>query len=85
VPVQLISSQDELQSRLSQMSIVVSATGKADLIEGPWLKPQAVLIDVGAPKPEFRADCYVASRFYTPVPFGVGPVTRYCLLENLFK
>jgi methylenetetrahydrofolate dehydrogenase (NADP+)/methenyltetrahydrofolate cyclohydrolase len=85
VPVQLLSSQDDLSTQLRSATVVVSATGKSNFIQSDWLQPGEVLIDVGAPTPEFQPACYEQCRFYTPVPFGVGPLTRYCLLENLFK
>lgn len=81
----LISSKDSLPDILPNADIIVSATGVADLIAADSVKNGAVLIDVGAPKPEFQVACYDKASFYTPVPFGVGPVTRACLLENIFK
>lgn len=83
--VQLLGSSDSLQEFLPAADIVVSATGSADLVDAAWIKEGAVLIDVGAPKPEFQTACYQKASFYTPVPGGVGPMTRVCLLENLFK
>jgi len=81
----LVSSKDDLSEILPSADIVVTATGVADLIQADWVKKGSVLIDVGAPKPEFQAACYDKASFYTPVPYGVGPVTRACLLENVFK
>jgi methylenetetrahydrofolate dehydrogenase (NADP+)/methenyltetrahydrofolate cyclohydrolase len=80
-----LTRKHDLSQELPECDVVVSATGKSDFIPAKWVKPGSVLIDVGAPKPEFQADCYSKAAFYTPVPFGVGPVTRACLLENLFK
>jgi 5,10-methylene-tetrahydrofolate dehydrogenase/methenyl tetrahydrofolate cyclohydrolase len=82
---QLFSSQHDLAKELPQYDIVVSATGKSGLIQGQWLKQGSILVDVGAPVAEFQSDCYSKADFYTPVPYGVGPVTRACLLENMFK
>jgi len=82
---QLFSSQHDLAKELPKFDIIISATGKSGLIQGDWLKSGSTLIDVGAPVPEFQADCYAKADFYTPVPYGVGPVTRACLLENIFK
>jgi methylenetetrahydrofolate dehydrogenase (NADP+)/methenyltetrahydrofolate cyclohydrolase len=83
--VKLLSSQSDLSRELADCDIVVSATGKANLVAGKWVKPGSILIDVGAPVPEFDLACYERASWYTPVPYGVGPVTRACLLENLFK
>ncbi len=85
LPVKLLSSQADLATELASTPLIITATGKRDLIAGNWLPQNATLIDVGAPKPEFAADCQEKARFWTPVPGGVGPVTRACLLENLLK
>jgi methylenetetrahydrofolate dehydrogenase (NADP+)/methenyltetrahydrofolate cyclohydrolase len=70
--------------------IVVAAIGKAELVRGAWIKPGAVVIDVGINRMldgkligdvEFAAAAERASAI-TPVPGGVGPMTRACLLEN---
>lgn len=82
---QLVSSKSDLAKVLPNADIIVTATGVADLIQADWIKEGSVLIDVGAPKPEFQSACYDKASFYTPVPYGVGPVTRACLLENVFK
>lgn len=85
VECELVSSQSDLASILPSAGVIVSASGKANLVRGDWVKPGAVLIDVGAPAPEFSPDCQAKAAAWTPVPGGVGPVTRACLLENLFK
>ncbi|NKB97758.1 MAG: bifunctional methylenetetrahydrofolate dehydrogenase/methenyltetrahydrofolate cyclohydrolase FolD [Pseudomonadales bacterium] len=70
--------------------IVVSAVGKPGLVSADWIKPGAVVIDVGITRGEnnklhgdvqFDAVSEVAS-WITPVPGGVGPMTRVALLEN---
>ena len=74
-----------------EADILVSATGKAGLIQRDWVKPGAIVIDVGInrqPDGSLRGDVdfdgvsEVAS-WITPVPGGVGPMTRVSLLENL--
>ncbi len=70
--------------------IVVSATGKAGLITADWIKPGAIVVDVGIVAQhngKLRGDvCFdeVAARagWLTPVPGGVGPMTRVSILEN---
>lgn len=84
VTTELWSSEDDL-SQLRKFDLIITATGKPDLIEPGWIQEGAILIDVGAPKPEFAAGCSEKAAFWTPVPRGVGPVTRACLLENLQK
>ncbi len=77
--------------------ILVSAVGKAGLVRGDWIKPRAVVIDVGTTrvaKPEggyelkgdvvFEEAVTVAGAI-TPVPGGVGPMTIACLMENTVK
>ena len=69
--------------QLKDFDVVISATGVANLITPEMIKEDAVLIDVGAPLPEFEEGCYEKASFYTPVPGGVGPVTIVSLVENL--
>jgi methylenetetrahydrofolate dehydrogenase (NADP+)/methenyltetrahydrofolate cyclohydrolase len=73
-----------------QADVLVAAVGKAGLVRGDWVKPGAIVIDVGTTKNEegklvgdvaFAEACERAS-FITPVPRGVGPMTIACLLEN---
>ncbi|MCW3837542.1 bifunctional 5,10-methylenetetrahydrofolate dehydrogenase/5,10-methenyltetrahydrofolate cyclohydrolase [Sphingomonas canadensis] len=77
--------------------ILVSAVGKPGLVRGDWIKPRAVVIDVGTtrvPKPEgghrivgdvaFDEAKDIAGAI-TPVPGGVGPMTIACLMENTLK
>lgn len=77
--------------------ILVSATGKPSLVRGDWIKPGAIVIDVGTTrvaKPEggywvkgdvmFEEALDVAGAI-TPVPGGVGPMTIACLMENTLK
>ena len=77
--------------------IVVAAVGRAEMVKGNWIKPGAVVIDVGinridAPergegKTRLVGDVDYASAAevagaITPVPGGVGPMTIACLLAN---
>ncbi len=74
--------------------ILVSAVGKPGLVRGAWIKPRAVVIDVGTSRVEqpdgtvltkgdvdFDEAVKVAGAI-TPVPGGVGPMTIACLMEN---
>ncbi len=70
--------------------ILVSAVGKPGLVGGDWIKPGAIVIDVGITRGEdgkLRGDVVfdeameVAS-WVTPVPGGVGPMTRVAMLQN---
>lgn len=73
--------------------IVVSAVGKPGLVPPQWIKPGAIVIDVGITRGEnnklygdvqFEAVKEVAS-WITPVPGGVGPMTRVALLKNTLQ
>ena len=62
--------------------ILVSATGVPGLIKKEMIKRGAVVIDVGAPKPDVDPAVGEVASFLTPVPGGVGPLTVISLLEN---
>jgi methylenetetrahydrofolate dehydrogenase (NADP+)/methenyltetrahydrofolate cyclohydrolase len=74
--------------------ILVAAVGKVEMIKGDWIKPGAVVIDVGINRiemPEGKSrlvgdvafdEAQGIAGFITPVPGGVGPMTIACLLRN---
>lgn len=68
---------------LKNFDVIISATGQANLIKPKMIKEGSVLIDVGAPSPEFDPECYEKALFYTPVPGGVGPMTIASLMQNV--
>ena len=82
----------ELSSETQQADILIAAVGRPELITADMVKPGAVVIDVGITITEngfvgdvdFEEVKEVAS-FITPVPGGVGPMTRAMLLENTLK
>jgi len=69
--------------------VLVAAVGKAEMVRGDWIKPGAVVIDVGVNRVdgrlvgdvEFAAAAERASAI-TPVPGGVGPMTIAMLMRN---
>ena len=70
--------------------ILISAVGKPGLVPGDWIKPGAIVIDIGITRDDndklhgdvvFAEACEVAS-WVTPVPGGVGPMTRVAMLQN---
>ncbi len=76
--------------------IVVAAAGAPHLVRGDWIRPGAVVIDVGISRrigPNGRAvifgDCAAHEMDHaaavTPVPGGVGPMTIACFLSNTMK
>ena len=79
-----------LEDKVRRADLVVVAVGKPGFIPGDWIKPGAVVIDVGINRlengqlvgdVEFDIAAQHAS-FITPVPGGVGPMTIASLLEN---
>ena len=74
--------------------LVVAAIGKPEFVQGDWIKPGAIVIDVGINrimKPDGKtklvgdvafADAAKVAGAITPVPGGVGPMTIACLLKN---
>lgn len=81
---------NDLEEHVRRSDLVVVAVGKPGLVKGEWIKPGAIVIDVGINRMEdgrLRGDVdfdVAAERaaWITPVPGGVGPMTRACLLEN---
>ncbi|MGR3806441.1 bifunctional methylenetetrahydrofolate dehydrogenase/methenyltetrahydrofolate cyclohydrolase FolD [Pasteurella testudinis] len=79
----------DLQNHVRQADILVVAVGKPHFIPGEWIKPGAVVIDVGINRTENGlvgdVDFDTASQqagFITPVPGGVGPMTVAMLMSN---
>lgn len=80
----------DLPGHLATADLVVVAAGKPGLVKGEWIKEGAIVIDVGINR---QADgkligdvvfdtALPRAGWITPVPGGVGPMTRACLLEN---
>lgn len=88
------SRTPDLGAVTRQADILVVAVGRPELVKGDMVKPGAVVIDVGVNRHpatgklcgdvEFESAKVVAS-VITPVPGGVGPLTRACLLENTLE
>ncbi|KAI0012472.1 formate-tetrahydrofolate ligase [Xylariaceae sp. FL0662B] len=91
------SKTQDLDQKVKAADIVVAAIGQPNFVKGEWLKPGAVVIDVGtnyipdASKKsghrlvgdvEYESASQVAS-YITPVPGGVGPMTVAMLLQNV--
>ncbi len=86
-----------LEDYVRRADIVVAAIGKPNFVKGDWIKPGAVVIDVGTNfvpdeskksgqrlvgDVDYESVVEVASRI-TPVPGGVGPMTVAMLLQNV--
>lgn len=91
------SRTQNLEHHIKQADVLVAAIGKPNFVKGEWLKPGAVVIDVGTNyipddskksgqrlvgDVDFESAADVASKI-TPVPGGVGPMTVAMLLQNV--
>ncbi|MDR1448396.1 MAG: bifunctional methylenetetrahydrofolate dehydrogenase/methenyltetrahydrofolate cyclohydrolase [Candidatus Ancillula sp.] len=72
--------------------IIIAAVGKAHFVQKNWIKPGAVLLDVGVSRDkdgkisgDIAPDAIAAASWYSPNPGGVGPMTRAMLLENIIQ
>lgn len=88
------SRTPDLGATTRQADILVVAVGRPNLVKGDMIRPGAVVIDVGVNRnPETGKLCgdvdfeeaKERAGAITPVPGGVGPLTRACLLENTFE
>jgi len=83
----------DTRAAVAGADIVVAAVGRAGLVPGEWIKPGAIVIDVGITRGE-RGRLHGDVRFdeaveraswITPVPGGVGPMTRVAMLQNTLQ
>ena len=80
----------DTRGAVGSADIVVSAVGKPGLVPGDWIKPGAIVIDVGITRGadgKLRGDiafdeAVERASWITPVPGGVGPMTRVAMLQN---
>ena len=86
------SDRGRLIEHVRRAEILVTAVGKPHLIKGSWIRPGAIVIDVGTSMEdgelkgdvEFEEALKVAD-FITPVPGGVGPVVVATLMRNTIE
>jgi methylenetetrahydrofolate dehydrogenase (NADP+)/methenyltetrahydrofolate cyclohydrolase len=87
------SKTRDLPDICRQADILVAAVGRAHMVKGDWVKPGAIVIDVGINRQangalqgdvDFDAAAKTA-RAITPVPGGVGPMTIACLMGNAVR
>ncbi|OOF27924.1 bifunctional methylenetetrahydrofolate dehydrogenase/methenyltetrahydrofolate cyclohydrolase [Salinivibrio proteolyticus] len=80
----------DLEAHVGQADVLVVAVGKPKFIPGEWIKPGAIVIDVGINRMDngqLIGDidydvAYEKASHITPVPGGVGPMTVATLIEN---
>ena len=84
----------DLAAIVRSADLVVAAVGRPEMVRGAWIKPGAIVIDVGINRVDAgngktrlvgdcaTAECAEVARAITPVPGGVGPMTIACLLKN---
>jgi len=91
------SRSRDLPAICRRADLIVAAVGRPEMLRGDWIKPGAIVIDVGinrVPNPDAGegktrlvgdvafAEAREAAGAITPVPGGVGPMTIACLLQN---
>lgn len=87
------SRTKDLTDKIHGADILVAAVGRPGFVQGDWIKPGAIVIDVGINRNDdgklcgdvdFASVSKVAG-WITPVPGGVGPMTIATLLENTLQ
>ena len=89
----LHSRSRDVAEECRRAEVLVAAVGRANMVQGDWIAPGAVVVDVGInrlPDGKLTGDvAFEAAReragWITPVPGGVGPMTIACLLENTLE
>jgi methylenetetrahydrofolate dehydrogenase (NADP+) / methenyltetrahydrofolate cyclohydrolase len=84
----------DLESVVRRADLLIAAVGRPQMVRGSWIKPGAIVIDVGinrVPAGEGKTrlvgdvaydEALAVAGAITPVPGGVGPMTIACLLQN---
>jgi methylenetetrahydrofolate dehydrogenase (NADP+) / methenyltetrahydrofolate cyclohydrolase len=87
----------DLPAVVRRADLVVAAVGRPEMVRGDWIKPGAIVIDVGVNRvagPDGKGrlvgdvvfeEARTVAGAITPVPGGVGPMTIACLLRNTLQ
>ena len=83
----------DLPEVVREAEILVPAVGRPELVRGDWIRPGAVVLDVGINRGEdgglvgdvAYAEARERAGWITPVPGGVGPMTIAMLLANTVR
>ena len=91
----LHSGSENIQESIRQADIVVAALGVAHFVKPDWIKPGAVVLDVGITRVDKDGETTLVgdvdplvsevAGFISPNPGGVGPMTRAMLVSNVVK
>ena len=89
------SRTEDMRSQCQQADIVVAAVGRPNMVKKSWIKPGAIVVDVGINRVEddesprgyvlvgdVEKSANEVASWMTPVPGGVGPMTVAMLMEN---
>jgi methylenetetrahydrofolate dehydrogenase (NADP+)/methenyltetrahydrofolate cyclohydrolase len=90
------SKTRDLPALCRSAEILVAAVGRPEMVRGDWIRPGAIVIDVGINRVRRGdkdvlvgdvafAEARQVADAITPVPGGVGPMTVACLLANTFQ
>ncbi|MFH0790550.1 MAG: bifunctional 5,10-methylenetetrahydrofolate dehydrogenase/5,10-methenyltetrahydrofolate cyclohydrolase [Candidatus Omnitrophota bacterium] len=84
------SKAGKLEEHVRKAEVLIVAVGKAGLIKGGWIKPGAIVVDVGINRVDGKIvgdvefdEAEKMAAYITPVPGGVGPLTVTMLMRNL--
>jgi methylenetetrahydrofolate dehydrogenase (NADP+)/methenyltetrahydrofolate cyclohydrolase len=84
------SASQDIPAIVREADLLVAAVGRPEFVRGDWIKPGAVVVDVGIHRREdgticgdvFFEEAVAVASWITPVPGGVGPMTIAMLLSN---
>lgn len=87
------SKTRDLEKAVRSSDIVVAAVGRTDFVKASWIKPGAIVVDIGIneqPDGSLKGDIEQGPQlelasFVTPVPGGVGPMTIAMLMTNTYE
>lgn len=86
------SRSKDIQKICQESDVIVAAVGVPHFVKKDWVKPEAIVIDVGIHRTEDNRiigdvvpEVMDVASYMTPVPKGVGPMTIAMLLSNTFQ
>ena len=92
------SKTESIKELCSQADVIIAAVGRADMVQPDWVKPGAVVVDVGINRVDddsrergwrlagdVHPDVGEVASWLSPVPGGVGPMTIAMLMENTVR